>query len=160
MVIHSFMVPPLDFTEADAWPRWKKRFEQFRVASGLCNEDESRQVSTLLYCLGEGAEEVLQATATSLEKAKKQYREAIETFETYFRVKRNVIYERARFNSRNQLEGKPVEQYVLSLHSLARNCEYGTLQEELIRDRIVIGIRDKALSRRLHLMLILRWRKQ
>ena len=45
--------PPLDFTEADAWPRWKKRFEQFRVASGLCNEDESRQVSTLLYCLGE-----------------------------------------------------------------------------------------------------------
>ena len=71
--------PPLDFTEADAWPRWKKRFEQFRVASGLCNEDENRQVSTLLYCLGEGAEEVLQATATSLEKAKKQYREAIET---------------------------------------------------------------------------------
>eukprot|EP00731_Ephydatia_muelleri_P002769 Em0001g2769a len=118
--------PPLDFTEADAWPRWKKRFEQFRVASGLCNEDESRQ-------------------------AKKQYREAIETFESYFRVKRNVIYERARFNSRNQLEGEPVEQYVLSLHSLARNCEYGTLQEELIRDRIVIGIRDKALSRRLQL---------
>eukprot|EP00731_Ephydatia_muelleri_P009839 Em0005g425a len=143
--------PPLDFTEADAWPQWKKRFEQFRVASGLCNEDESRQVSTLLYCLGEGAEEVLQATATSLEKAKKQYREAIETFEIYFRVKRNVIYERARFNSRNQLEGEPVEQYVLSLHSLARNCEYGTLQEELIRDRIVIGIRDKALSRRLQL---------
>ena len=56
---------------------------------------------------------MLQATATSLEKAKKQYCEAIETFETYFRVKRNVIYERARFNSRNQLEGEPVEQYVL-----------------------------------------------
>ena len=37
------------------------------------------------------------------------------------------------------------------MHSLARNCEYGTLQEELIRDRIVIGIRDKALSRRLQL---------
>ena len=49
------------------------------------------------------------------------------------------------------MEGEPVEQYVLSLHSLARNCEYGTLQEELIRDRIVIGIRDKALSRRLQL---------
>ena len=75
---------------------------------------------------------MLQATATSLEKAKKQYCEAIEIFETYFRVKRNVIYERARFSSRNQLEGEPVEQYVLSLRSLARNCEYGTLQEELM----------------------------
>lgn len=143
--------PPLDFTDADSWPRWKKRFEQFRIASGLCHEDESRQVSTLLYCLGEGAEEVLQATAVSLEKAKQRYDDAIETFEAYFRVKRNIIYERARFNSRNQLEGEPVEQYVLSLHSLARNCEYGDLREELIRDRIVIGIRDKALSRRLQL---------
>ena len=143
--------PPLDFTEGDSWPQWKKRFEQFHVASGLCNEDESRQVSTLLYCLGEGAEEVLQGTATSLEKAKQQYCDAIETFEAYFRAKRNIIYEHARFNSRNQLEGEPVEQYVLSLHSLARNCEYGTLQEELIRDHIVIGIRDKALSRHLQL---------
>lgn len=81
--------PPLDFkrTEADSWPRWKKRYKQFRVASGLCNEDESRQVSTLLYCLGEGAEEVLQATVTSLEKAKQRYCDAIETFEAYFRAK-------------------------------------------------------------------------
>ena len=96
------------------------------------------QYITVLF--GEGAEEVLQAIATSLEKAKKRYCDAIETFEAYFRVKRNVIYERARFNSRNQLEGEPVEYYVPSLHSLARNCEYDILQEELIRDRIVIGI--------------------
>eukprot|EP00731_Ephydatia_muelleri_P020339 Em0013g66a len=208
--------PPLDFTEADAWPRWKKRFEQFRVASGLCNEDESRQVSTLLYCLGEGAEEVLQATATSLEKAKKQYHKVTVWFlpdghlplylivvvmffvqcdftANFVEVERFILYagwltisilERSfdlqqTFTTtaarngclvhtrspagltlkvacltaiiRNQLEGEPVEQYVLSLHSLARNCEYGTLQEELIRDRIVIGIRDKALSRRLQL---------
>ena len=94
---------------------------------------------------------MLQATAASLEKAKQRYCDAIETFEAYFRVKRNIIYERTRFNSRNQLEGEPVEQYVLSLHSLARNCEYGTLREELIRDRIVMGIRHKALSRRLQL---------
>ena len=62
---------------------------------------------------------MLQATAASFEKAKLRYCDAIETFEAYFRVKRNIIYERARFNSRNQLEGEPVEQYVLSLHSLA-----------------------------------------
>ena len=94
---------------------------------------------------------MLQATAASLEKAKLRYCDAIEIFEAYFRVKRNIIYERTWFNSWNQLEGEPVEQYVLSLHSLARNCEYGTLREEFIRDRIVIGIRGKALSRRLQL---------
>ena len=41
------------------WPRWKRRFEQFRVASGLVNDDASKQISTLLYCIGEEAEAVL-----------------------------------------------------------------------------------------------------
>ena len=37
-----------------------------------------------------------------------------------------------------------MEQYLLVLHALARNCDYGQLRDELIRDRIVIGILDKA----------------
>ena len=49
---------PFDFKQLDKWSKWKKRFEQFRVASGLSVENGSRQVSTLLYCLGEEAEDV------------------------------------------------------------------------------------------------------
>ena len=37
------------------------------------------------------------------------------------------------------------------LHSLAENCSYGNLKIEMIRDRIVVGIRDTALSERLQL---------
>ena len=56
--------PPenFDFSKPDNWQKWKKRFEQFRVASGLKGEDEPRQVSTLLYCMGEEAEPVLSST--------------------------------------------------------------------------------------------------
>ena len=47
--------PPaaFDFKNPEEWPHWKQRFEQFRLASGLSDEEESRQVSTLLHCLGE-----------------------------------------------------------------------------------------------------------
>ena len=38
-----------DFSKPDNWEKWKKRFEQFRVATGLKDENEPRQVSTLLY---------------------------------------------------------------------------------------------------------------
>ena len=48
-----------DFAKPDNWPRWKKRFEHYRAASGLDKESEERQVSTLLYCLGEAADDVL-----------------------------------------------------------------------------------------------------
>ena len=43
---------PFNLKRPDEWECWKRRFEQFRVASGLSEESDERQVSTLLYCLG------------------------------------------------------------------------------------------------------------
>ena len=140
--------PSFDFRKPDEWPRWFRRFDQFRVASGLAADSEEKQVSTLLYCLGEEAEEVLAVSDT---KPKKTYKAVVDTFNSFFGVRRNIIYERARFNTRVQQEGESAEQYVIALHSLAENCEYGTLKEDLIRDRLVIGIRHEALSRRLQM---------
>ena len=147
----SHLVPPqsFDFRKPDEWPRWMRRFEQYHVASGLSTEDEEKQVNTLLFCLGEEAGDVF-AVSGAINKTKK-YTEAVDTFEKFFGVRKNLIFERARFNSRDQMEGESAEQYLLVLHALARNCDYGQLRDELIRDRIVIGILDKALSKRLQL---------
>jgi len=62
-----------DFKKPDGWAKWKRRFEQFLSASGLDKEDEPRQVSTLLYCLGEEVEGVLASTNIS-EEVRKKYR--------------------------------------------------------------------------------------
>ena len=51
-----------DFSKPDNWEKWRKRFEQYRVAFGLKQEDEPRQVTTLLYSMGEEAESVLSST--------------------------------------------------------------------------------------------------
>ena len=62
-----------------------------------------------------------------------------------------MIYERAKFNSRVQRSGEPIDDFLTSLYSLAESCNFGQLKEELIRDRIVVGILDKSLSERLQL---------
>ena len=72
-------------------------------------------------------------------------------FDEYFKVGRNVIFERARFNRQNQFPGETIEQYIMVLYTLIKTCECGELKEELLRDRIVVGIRDMALSERLQL---------
>ena len=68
--IHLEPPSSFPFETPDEWPKWKKRFEQFRLASGLSSEDETRQVSTLLYCMGENAEETLTSTEISDEERK------------------------------------------------------------------------------------------
>ena len=65
--------------------------------------------------------------------------------------RRNTIYERAKFNQRVQQQGESADSFVTDLYALAENCSYGGLHDEMIRDRIVVGIRDRGLSEKMQL---------
>jgi len=60
-------------------------------------------------------------------------------------VRKNIIFKCAHFNNRYQLQGESVEQFITEVHRLAEYCEFGTMKDELIRDRLVVGIRDNSL---------------
>ena len=72
-------------------------------------------------------------------------------FDEHFVVGRNTIFERAQLNRRCQEERENVDSYITSLFCLAENCEYAALHDEMIRDRIVVGIVDSSLSLKLQL---------
>jgi len=114
------------------------------VGKGEC------QVSTLLYCLGEDAKEVVNTTHISVEDRKK-YQKVIEEFNNNFKVKKNIIYERAHFNQQSQFLGESVDCFITEIHRLVDNSEFGGMKDELICNRLVVGIWDSALSERLQL---------
>ena len=72
-------------------------------------------------------------------------------FDEYFKVCKNIIYERAKFNTRDQREGETADEYITALYELIETCEYGTLNKKILRDRLVVGIRDKRMSEKLQL---------
>ena len=61
----------------------------------LADDSEKRQVNTLLYCLGQDSEEILEAQGITEEELKK-YSTVVEKFDAYFNVRANPIYERAQ----------------------------------------------------------------
>jgi len=66
--------------------------EQFRLSSGLSEDkSEAKQISTLLYCLGEEAESVLASTHTTTEERQK-YETVVAKLNGYFKVRKNVIF--------------------------------------------------------------------
>ena len=73
------------------------------------------------------------ASTNITEEEKKVYETVCGKFDDFFKVRRNVIFERARFNRRNQLEGEPAEKYMMELYHLTENCENGVLTNEMIR---------------------------
>ena len=148
----SFPISPpegFNFIQDD-WPRWIRRFERFRKGSGLQSKSEENQVNALIYVMGDKADDILNSFGLS-DDERKVYRTVKEKFDDYFEPKRNVIFQRAKFNQRKQLPGESVDDFITDLHCLADRCNYGDLRNEMVRDRIVVGLLDGALSEKLQL---------
>ena len=57
------------------------------------------------------------------------YATVVEQFDSHYIKKRNVIFERARFNQRKQQEDETIENFIASLNKLAGHCQYDALKE-------------------------------
>lgn len=141
--------PPERFNFANpvGWPQWKRRFERYMSVSGQNNKSDKDKIDMLLYIMGDEAEEILLQFAVQ----PVTYEDTVKKFESHFIPRRNVIFERFKFNSRIQKPGESVESFITGLHSMAEYCDYGDLKEQLIRDRIVVGMSDIKTSERLQL---------
>ena len=150
--IANFQVSPPDkFSfKPDEWPKWIQIFERFHKATGLDKQSDENQVNTLIYTMGDQADDV-HISCELTQEQEKSFEEVKEKFENYFLVKRNVVFERAKFNSRKQQAGESVDKFIKDLYNLARYCNFGALKDELIRDRIVVGIDNRELSEKMQL---------
>ena len=61
----------------------------------------------------------------------------------------NEAYEKYQFNKRDQELNESIDSFVAALRHLVKTCNYGTLEESLIRDRLIMGIRENSTRKRL-----------
>ena len=97
-------------------------------------------MSTLIYAMGPEAEDILASFGLSDDESK-DYDDVMNKFDGYFVQRKNPIFERAKFNQRVQAETETVDQFVTALYALVEHCEYEGLKEQMIRDRLVVGLR-------------------
>ena len=72
-------------------------------------------MNTLVYYMGGKAFKLSEADA-------KKYSEVKSKLERHFVKHRNVIFERAKFNSRKQEPGETVDAFITDLYELAEHC--------------------------------------
>jgi len=84
--IHLQHLYPFNFNYPNDWLCWERRFEQLHVASGL-QDESAKQLSTLLYCLGEENKAVFSPTnATQEEQKVYNTVHTIKTFDAFLKV--------------------------------------------------------------------------
>ena len=134
-VLSNIPLPPvLDVKSGNLAANWKRFYriwDNYEVASRLKLQSNEQKTATLGIDKEPDIEVVL------------------KTLEIFCIGETNVIYEWYCFNKRNQEANESIDSYVAALNSLAKSCDYGTLQDTLIRDRIVIGIQNNSVRKRL-----------
>ena len=137
---------------ADRWERFLERFRWYLAAVGEDGSEDNKKVAILLTVAGAEAHEVFRTFTYEPAKAAVGNQPAVpaETAEQFStesspssaRREQNVINERYVFHTRVQSEGETIDSFTTDLRLKSQSCEFGSLQDSLIRDRVVVGIRN------------------
>ena len=119
-------------------------------AVDLSSKTELVQVSTLLTCMGVDARRVYDTFVWENEEDVNKIECVLSMFDIHVAPLANIPFERYSFNVRSQELGESFEHYVTQLRLLSRNCDFGNITpNEILRDRIVFGMRDVRVRRKL-----------
>ena len=127
-----------DQNVGEKWTTFKLAWDNYTIAQGLKEKDESVQVATLLTVIGEEARAVFSTFQWDDADAHK------------IEPRKNVPFERYKFSRRQQQPGETYDQYKTALRKLAQTCAFDSITpNKILRDRLVFSIADAKVHERL-----------
>ena len=161
--MEHFQPPPaLDFSTrnlAENWRRFKQRFELYLEAIGKSNAKNKTKNAILLTVAGDEAINVYNTLAltdedkeTAAEGSVSQvikHTSVIAKLDEYCAPRVNETYKQYVFRNRVQRSMEPVEKFITDLKVKVKTCNFGVLEDSLVRDQLVLGVSDVKLKERL-----------
>ena len=139
--------PPeaIDFQSAnlaEVWRKWDQKFRTYYTACELDKKAKGTQIAILLHTAGCEAQEIHKSFVFGSEEDAEKYDTVLAKFKEYCEPRKNIVFERYQFWTRNQMEGETVNQWLKELRARAERCEFGQENvQSMIRDKIVFGVR-------------------
>lgn len=151
MALNLIIQPPgaFNFDQPSDWPDYRLQFERFLSLTTTSDFKDDSKITTLRYYLGRKGDVIFNTFKFNETDCKQNFENVLKKFDEYFLPRKNIIYERCVFNNRTQQESESAETYIREILKLAESCDFKDMREELVRDRLVVGIKDKKLSEEL-----------
>lgn len=140
----------IDFSSSNVaaeWKAFKNKFKIYRIAKKFGEMSQEEQIANLLLKMGGDSVDIYDEFQfdDSDDATKKTLDNTLTFFDNHFEPVKNILAERATFNELRQ-GSLAISQFIVALQKQASYCEYGAIKDELIRDRIIVGVNDKKLK--------------
>uniref|UniRef100_A0A8C2FFT4 Gypsy retrotransposon integrase-like protein 1 n=2 Tax=Cyprinus carpio TaxID=7962 RepID=A0A8C2FFT4_CYPCA len=129
------------------WLEYTERLEHFFAANEITDEDKKRSI--LLSVCGAKTYKLMRNLATPRKPGDLPYKDLIDLIQNHHSPKPSVIVQRFKFHSHFRKSGDSIAKFVAELRQLSEHCEFGAVLEDMLRDRLVCGINDDVIQRRL-----------
>ena len=131
---------------ADTYLHWKQTLDNFITILGEQANTEEKQYMVLCNY-------VSPSIYTTI-KGETKFSEAVKILNGLFVKTKNTNFARFCLSTRSQTEAESVDQFVLALRTLAKQCNFTEVSaavhgEENIRTALISGLRDKQIRQRL-----------
>jgi hypothetical protein len=130
----------------DSWTSYIERLEHYFVANDTA---AGKKKSVLLTVCGSATFELAKSLVQPETLADKSYEQIRDVLKAHYCPKPSPIVQRYRFNTRERHSGESIADYVAALRALGEHCNFGGTINDMIRDRLVCGVNDFAIQRRL-----------
>ena len=160
--------PEMNFSDldqidlAERWRRWRETMEFGKkchncgknnhffiyLRLNMADSDEKEQCDAFRYIIGQDGRDIYNTMTFTTSEVNK-IDALFAKFDYYCTPRKNVIMERYKFNIRTQQKDETSDQYVTELKLIANNCNFGSLEDELIRDRLVYVTNSERVKERL-----------
>ncbi|XP_074026205.1 uncharacterized protein [Leptinotarsa decemlineata] len=133
---------------AENWRFWKRRFQNYIIASELNKKTEQIQCAQMLHLIGEEGFKI-QETFTFTDEEKVKLQVLLDKFEVFFLPKENLVFEIFSFISIRQKQGQTLDQFITTLMKQAKKCKLGDLENLIVKAMITVEVSDEDIRQRL-----------
>ena len=128
------------------WASYTKRLQQYFAANDIA---EDKQKPILLSACRIATYRLIKNLTAPANPADKSFAQLVKLVGDHHSPKPSVIVERFRFNTRIRQQGESVVNFIAELRHLTRYCEFGSVLNDMLRDRLVRGIENSHIQQRL-----------
>ena len=137
----------LDIANSAELLNWHERFDLYCLTnSKITKENKTAYYLTLA---GKEAYTLLKDLAYPKEIKDMSVNDLRDLLKSHLQIDSNVIMQRAQFHSATRAKEETYREFLLRLQRMAAKCNFKTELETQLRDRIVAGISDHELQKRL-----------
>ena len=135
-----------DSTQED-WKTYVERVNLYLTANNVTDRAKKRAV-LLSVCGAKTYHTICDLIAPS-KPTGISYEDIVTRVQEHYNPKLVVTVQRFKFNSRTRQSDKTVAMFVTALRHLAIHCEFGNSLNDMLKDRLICGINDARIQRRL-----------